>query len=181
MKVMPTDLDGVLLIEPHVHGDARGFFFESWHAERFAGAGIDAQFVQDNHARSGKHVLRGLHFQQPQAQGKLVRCIAGAIFDVAVDLRRSSKSFGQWAGYMLSAENKHQLWVPQGFAHGYLTLEDATEVVYKCDTYYAPEHEHVLAWDDDDVSIDWPLKGASPELSKKDRAGKPLAELEGFA
>ena len=181
MKVMPTDLDGLLLIEPQVHGDARGFFFECWHAERFAGAGIDAQFVQDNHARSGKHVLRGLHFQQPQAQGKLVRCIAGAIFDVAVDLRRSSKSFGQWAGYMLSAENKHQLWVPQGFAHGYLTLEDATEVVYKCDTYYAPEHEHVLAWDDPDVSIDWPLEGASPKLSVKDRAGKPLAELEGFA
>ena len=181
MKALSGTLDGPILIEPDVIGDDRGFFFESWNAARFAEAGIPAQFVQDNHAMSGKGVLRGLHFQQPRAQGKLVRCVAGAIFDVAVDLRRASPGFGQWAGYELSADNKRQLWVPAGFAHGYLALADATQVLYKTDAYYAPQHEHVLAWDDPDLAIDWPLDGNAPVLSAKDRAGQPLAALEGYA
>lgn len=179
MEVIPTPLAGAVAIEPIVFGDERGFFFESWNEAAFAAAGLPAQFVQDNHSRSMKGVLRGMHFQQPQAQGKLVRVVAGAVFDVIVDLRRSSATFGQWHGLELSAANKRMLWVPEGFAHGFLTLADHTDFLYKCTAAYAPEHEHTLAWDDPAVGIHWPLEG-TPQLSAKDAAGLPLAAVPGF-
>ena len=181
MQVIPTALNGPLIIAPKVHGDDRGFFLESWNAHVFAEAGLDIAFVQDNHSRSDKGVLRGLHFQQPQPQGKLVRVVSGAVFDVAVDLRRSSATFGQWIGVELSAANKRMLWVPRGFAHGFLTLADGTDVLYKCDAAYAPEHEQVLAWDDPDLGIKWPLDGLDPRLSDRDRAGRALSSIEAFA
>ena len=181
VRIVPTDLDGPLVIEPRVFGDERGFFLESWNRCAFAEAGLDLSFVQDNHSRSQKGVLRGLHFQNPGPQGKLVRVVSGAVFDVAVDLRRGSPGFGKWVGVELSAANHRMFWVPEGFAHGFLTLEDDTDFLYKCTAPYAPEAEHTLAWDDPDVGIDWPLGGMEVQLSGKDRVGKALREVEGFA
>ncbi|MFC3100225.1 dTDP-4-dehydrorhamnose 3,5-epimerase [Altererythrobacter lauratis] len=181
MHIIPCDIEGPLIIEPRVFGDERGFFLESWNAAGFAAAGLDLSFVQDNHSRSQKGVLRGLHFQNPVPQGKLVRVVSGAVFDVAVDLRRSSPTFGKWVGVELSAENKRMFWVPEGFAHGFLTLEDNTDFLYKCTAPYAPHHEHALAWDDPDIGIAWPLAGLEVKLSAKDLAGLPLDRVEAFA
>ncbi|QPL40866.1 dTDP-4-dehydrorhamnose 3,5-epimerase [Erythrobacter sp. A30-3] len=181
MNITECDIPGPLIIEPKVFGDERGFFMESWNAAKFAEAGLRIAFVQDNHSRSQKGVLRGMHFQNPGPQGKLVRVVRGAVFDVAVDLRRSSPTFGKWTGVELSAENKRMFWVPQGFAHGFLTLEDDTDFLYKCDATYAPQHEHSLAWDDPDVGIEWPLGGIDLQLSAKDAEGTRLSDLEAFA
>lgn len=181
MKVLPCEIDGPLIIEPTVFGDDRGFFLESWNAAAFANAGLDIAFLQDNHSRSQKGVLRGLHFQNPGPQGKLVRVVSGAVFDVAIDLRRSSPGFGKWVGVELSAENKRMFWVPAGFAHGFLTLRDGTDFLYKCDAPYAPDNEHSLAWDDPDLAIAWPTDGLEVQLSAKDRQGKSLSEIETFA
>jgi len=180
MEVTSTSLAGALLIEPRVFGDDRGFFFESWNEAAFSGAGIDARFVQDNHSHSMKGVLRGLHFQLPGAQGKLMRVVSGAVYDAIVDLRRSSPTFGQSFGVELSAANRRMLWVPEGFAHGFLTLMDGTDFLYKCTAPYAPEYEHSLAWNDPAVGIDWPLDGA-PVLSGKDALGMTLSALPAFA
>jgi dTDP-4-dehydrorhamnose 3,5-epimerase len=180
MKVTPTALADVLAIEPAVYGDDRGFFYESWNAKRMAAAGIDATFVQDNHSRSARNVLRGLHYQVEHAQGKLVRVVAGEVYDIAVDLRRSSPTFGRWVGERLSAANKRMLWVPPGFAHGFLVLSDAAEFLYKTTDYWFPEHERTLKWDDPALGIDWPLDG-EPILAAKDRAGVPLAAAETYA
>ena len=180
MKVVETALPGVLIIEPRVFGDARGFFMETWNALAFAEAGLDLAFVQDNHSRSQKGVLRGLHFQNPFPQGKLVRVARGAVFDVAVDLRWSSPYFGKWFGVELSAENQRMLWVPEGFAHGFLTLEDDTDFLYKCTAPYDPACEHTLAWDDPAVRIDWPVSGFDPVISEKDARGLSLAEVPVF-
>jgi len=180
MNIIETAIPGVLIIEPKVFGDERGFFMESWNARAFAEAGIDIDFVQDNHSRSSRGVLRGLHYQQPGPQGKLVRVTAGAVFDVAVDMRRSSPSFGQWVGVELSAANKRMFWVPEGMAHGFLCLEDGTDFLYKCRGYYDPANEHSLLWNDPAVGIEWPLDGITPQLSAKDEAGKPLAEAVTF-
>jgi len=182
VKVFDTALPGVKLIEPRVFGDDRGFFLESWNARTFAAAGIDAGFVQDNHSQSAKGVLRGLHYQIRSPQGKLVRVVCGAVFDVAVDLRRSSETFGRWVGYELSADNKRQAWIPPGFAHGFLSLRDGTELLYKCTDFYSAEAERSLIWNDPDIAIAWPLNGmAKPLLSDKDAAAKTLAEIEVFA
>jgi len=182
VKVIDTALPGVKLIEPRVFGDDRGFFLESWNARTFAAAGIDAGFVQDNHSQSAKGVLRGLHYQIGSPQGKLVRVVSGAVFDVAVDLRRSSETFGRWVGYELSADNKRQAWIPPGFAHGFLSLRDGTELLYKCTDFYSAEAERSLIWNDPDIAIAWPLNGmAKPLLSDKDAAAKTLAEIEVFA
>ena len=181
MKVVETALPGVLLIEPKVFGDERGFFLESWNAAAFAAAGIDAAFVQDNHSRSRRGVLRGLHYQIVEPQGKLVRVTQGAVFDVAVDMRRGSPHFGQWAGSELSADNHHMLWVPPGFAHGFVVLSDTADFLYKCTTPYAPVDERAVAWDDPAIGIDWPLGGTVPTLSAKDAAAPPLAKAEVFA
>ncbi|MDE3170292.1 MAG: dTDP-4-dehydrorhamnose 3,5-epimerase [Acidobacteriota bacterium] len=179
MEFLPTDLPDVVLIKPRVFGDARGFFMETWEANVFAASGLDIKFVQDNHSLSVKNTLRGLHYQIQHPQGKLVRVVAGEVFDVAVDLRRSSPSFGKWVGMILSAENKQQLWVPPGFAHGFLVLSDTAEFVYKCTDYYAPQHERTLFWNDPEIGIEWPLSaGQVPLLSDKDRAGKRLPEAE---
>ncbi|MGB3795223.1 MAG: dTDP-4-dehydrorhamnose 3,5-epimerase [Alteraurantiacibacter sp.] len=181
MKIVKTAIEGPIIIEPQVFGDERGFFMESWSQAKFAEAGLDIPFVQDNHSRSQKGVLRGMHFQNPGPQGKLVRVVRGAVFDVAVDLRRSSPTFGKWTGVELSAANKRMFWVPQGFAHGFLTLEDETDFLYKCDAPYAPQNEHSLAWDDPAVGIEWPTEGLDVQLSAKDRVGTALADLEAFA
>ncbi len=181
MNIIETALPGVLIIEPRVFGDPRGFFMETWNAAAFAAAGLDLAFVQDNHSRSQKGVLRGLHFQNPGAQGKLVRVTSGAVFDVAVDLRASSPTFGQWAGVELSAENKRMFWVPEGFAHGFLTLEEDTDFLYKCTAPYAPHSEHTLAWDDPAVGIEWPDLGMAPIISDKDTRGASLADAAVFA
>jgi len=181
VKILPCSIEGPLIIEPQVFGDERGFFLESWNAAKFAEAGLDLVFVQDNHSRSDRGVLRGMHFQNPGAQGKLVRVVNGAVFDVAVDLRRSSPNFGKWVGVELSAANKRMFWIPEGFAHGFLTLEDGTDFLYKSTTPYAPQHEHCLAWDDPEVAIEWPLDGIEPKLSGKDCEGLPLASVETFA
>lgn len=180
MKVIETDIPGPLIIEPEVYGDERGFFMETWNKSAFAQAGLTMEWVQDNHSHSQKGVLRGLHFQNPGAQGKLVRVTRGAVFDVAVDLRRSSSHFGKWVGAELSAQNKRMLWVPEGFAHGFLTLSDDTDFMYKCTARYSPESEHTLAWDDPAVGIVWPDVGMSPVLSEKDKAGLPLADVRAF-
>ena len=181
MKVAATAIPGLLLLEPTIHKDARGFFFESFNQKRFEDAtGLNIRFVQDNHSRSVKRVLRGLHYQIRRPQGKLLRVTAGEVFDVAVDLRRSSTTFGKFVGLVLSAANKKQLWIPEGFAHGYLVLSDAAEVLYKTTDYYAPEHERCLIWNDPDVGIDWP-KVDEPILSAKDRLGLPLGKAEVFA
>jgi dTDP-4-dehydrorhamnose 3,5-epimerase len=179
MKALPTRLPGVLLIEPRVFGDSRGFFFESWNEREFERAGIRARFVQDNHSRSGKGVLRGLHYQIRQPQGKLVRIIEGEIFDVVVDLRRSSSTFGKWEGVRLSARSKNMLWVPVGFAHGFCVLSDFAEVLYKATDFYAPEHERSIMWNDPDIGINWPLS-AAPLLSPKDAVGVRLRDAEVF-
>ena len=181
MNVVPTAMVDLLIIEPQVFGDERGFFLESWNAQTFADAGLDIHFVQDNHSRSAKGVLRGLHYQKPNPQGKLVRVVSGSAFDVAVDLRRSSPTFGQWAGVTLSAANKTLFWVPPGFAHGFLSLEDGTDFLYKCTEPYAPADEYSIQWDDPAIGIDWPLGDIVPQLSAKDRAGQSLAEAEVFA
>jgi dTDP-4-dehydrorhamnose 3,5-epimerase len=177
VNVTPTAIPDVLVIEPKVFGDQRGFFLESWNERAFAAAGIGAHFVQDNHSRSGRNVLRGLHYQLRQAQGKLVRAIAGEIYDVAVDIRRGSPTFGRWAGERLSAENRRMLWVPPGFAHGFLVMSEAAEVLYKATDYYAPEHERSIAWNDPELAIAWPLAG-TPVLSGKDAAGTRLRDAE---
>lgn len=182
MKFSPTELPDVVRIEPVVFGDDRGAFMETWRADLFAEAGIDVPFVQDNQSRSTRGVLRGLHYQIQQPQGKLVRVISGRVFDVAVDLRRSSSTFGRWAGVVLDAADPCLLWVPPGYAHGFYVLSDVAEFVYKCTDYYAPQHERVVRWDDPEIGIAWPLAGDAPlELSEKDRAGSPLAEVDLFA
>jgi len=179
--VIPTAIPDVLVLEPKVFGDARGFFFESFNARDFAEAtGVDAQFVQDNHSKSAKGVLRGLHYQIQHAQGKLVRVVQGRVFDVAVDLRKSSPTFGRWAGTELSAENNRQMWVPPGFAHGFVVLSESAEFLYKTTDYWYPDHERSLAWNDAAIGIEWPIDFA-PQLAAKDQAGKLLAEAEVFA
>jgi dTDP-4-dehydrorhamnose 3,5-epimerase len=177
VNVAPTALAEVLLLEPKVFGDARGFFLESWNRRAFEAASMRADFVQDNHSRSARGVLRGLHYQLKQAQGKLVRVVAGEVYDVAVDIRRSSPTFGRWVGVALSADNRRMLWIPAGFAHGFLVVSDAAEVLYKTTDYYAPEHERTIAWDDPELGIAWPLAGA-PVLSGKDAAGMRLRDAE---
>ena len=180
MKVTQTSIPGLLVLEPKVFGDSRGFFMESFNARTFRElTGLDVDFVQDNHSRSGKGVLRGLHYQIQQAQGKLVRVVRGSVFDVAVDLRRGSPTFGQWEGVELSEENQRQLWIPPGFAHGFLVTSDSADFVYKTTDYYAPEHERSLLWNDPAVGVAWPLEG-TPLLSAKDVAGKMLADCETF-
>jgi dTDP-4-dehydrorhamnose 3,5-epimerase len=180
MKVTPGALPEVLMLEPRVFGDDRGFFLESYNQRVFREAtGVDADFVQDNHSRSARNVLRGLHYQLKQAQGKLVRVVAGEVFDVVVDLRRSSPRFGRWMGLHLSAENKRMLWIPAGFAHGFLALKEATEVLYKATDYYAPEHERCVVWNDPDIAIEWPLAGV-PLVSEKDGRGVALKLAESF-
>jgi dTDP-4-dehydrorhamnose 3,5-epimerase len=170
----------VLVIEPAVFGDARGFFFESWNRRAFSALiGRDVEFVQDNHSASARNVLRGLHYQVQQAQGKLVRAAAGEVYDVVVDLRRSSPTFGRWVGERLSAENHRMLWVPAGFAHGFIVLSERAEFLYKTTDYYAPEHERTLLWNDPALGIDWPLAG-EPVLKPKDAAGLPLAQAETY-
>ena len=181
MKLIETAIPGPVIIEPQVFGDDRGFFMESWNQARFAELGLDLTFVQDNHSRSRHGVLRGLHFQNPNPQGKLVRVAAGRAWDVAVDIRRSSPHFGKWVGVELSAANKRMFWVPPGFAHGFLSLEDGTDFLYKCTALYEPASEHSLLWNDPDIGIEWPLEGIEPELSAKDKVGQPLAAIEAFA
>jgi dTDP-4-dehydrorhamnose 3,5-epimerase len=179
--VTPTALTDVLVLEPRVFGDARGFFLESFNARRFAEAtGVRAEFVQDNQSRSARGVLRGLHYQIRQPQGKLVRVVRGRVFDVAVDLRRSSPAFGRWAGVELSEDNHRQLWIPPGFAHGFLVLSESADFLYKATDYYAPEHERAIRWDDPSVGIDWPIAEQAPLLSAKDRAAPSLAAAEHF-
>jgi dTDP-4-dehydrorhamnose 3,5-epimerase len=179
MKATPTRLPEVILIEPKIFGDARGFFFESWNEREFERAGIRARFVQDNHSRSARGVLRGLHYQVRQPQGKLVRVTEGEIFDVAVDIRRSSPDFGKWVSARLDAQSRTMLWVPAGFAHGFCVLSDYAEVLYKTTDFYAPEHERSILWDDPELAIPWPLAG-TPALSAKDAAGKCLRDAEVF-
>jgi dTDP-4-dehydrorhamnose 3,5-epimerase len=179
MKFIPLEIPDVVRIEPTVFGDSRGFFLESFHRQRFHEAGLPTEFVQDNHSGSARGVLRGLHYQIRQPQGKLVRLVAGEIFDVAVDLRRSSPHFGRWVGATLSAQNKDQLWIPSGFAHGFYVLSAWAEVLYKATDYYAPQWERSLLWNDPALGIDWPLvEGQEPVASKKDRNGLPLARAE---
>ncbi|WUR14063.1 dTDP-4-dehydrorhamnose 3,5-epimerase [[Empedobacter] haloabium] len=180
MKVTTTPIDGLLIIEPTVFGDDRGFFYESFNAQRFADlTGVRADFVQDNHSRSARNVLRGMHYQIQQAQGKLVRVVSGSVYDVAVDLRKSSATFGKWFGVELSAENKRQFWIPPGFAHGFAVTSEFAEFLYKTTDYYAPEHERALLWNDPAVGIEWPLDG-TPLLSAKDQKALPLAQAEVF-
>lgn len=179
MKAERCSIADVLLLEPKVFSDARGFFMETWNARTFENLGINAQFVQDNHSRSSKNVLRGLHYQIRQPQGKLVRVTAGEIWDVAVDLRRGSASFGRWTAAALSADSRRMLWVPAGFAHGFLVLSEHAEVQYKTTDYYAPEHERTLLWNDPALAIAWPIAG-EPVMTEKDRRGMPLAVAETF-
>lgn len=180
MKVTQTSLPGVLLLEPVVHEDARGYLFESYNEHDFTQhTGIRTHFVQDNHARSMHNVLRGLHYQIRQAQGKLVRVISGAVFDVSVDLRRSSPAFGRWTGVHLSAENKNMLWIPEGFAHGYLTLSKTSDLLYKTNNYYSPPNERCMLWNDPDIGIEWPLNG-DPILAAKDCDGTRFKNAELF-
>jgi dTDP-4-dehydrorhamnose 3,5-epimerase len=178
MRFVPSEIPEVLLIEPQVFGDSRGFFMETWHAAKFAAAGLDCNFVQDNHSKSVQGTLRGLHYQIRKPQGKLVRVTSGEVFDVAVDLRKSSPFFGRWVGEILSAENKKMLWVPPGFGHGFYVLSPEAEFVYKCTELYAPEHERCIRWDDPELGIAWPLLAQAPLLSAKDLAGVSLAAAE---
>jgi dTDP-4-dehydrorhamnose 3,5-epimerase len=181
MKATPTEIPDVIILEPHVFRDARGFFMETYHARRLAELGITAQFVQDNHSQSQRGTLRGLHYQIRQSQGKLVRVVFGEIFDVAVDMRRRSATFGQWTGAILSADNKRQLWIPPGFAHGFYTLSETADLIYKVTDYYAPEWERTLIWSDPQVNIAWPLiDGQPPVLSAKDTRGRPFSQAEVF-
>jgi len=180
MKVIPTEIPDVLIIEPQVYGDDRGFFLESFNQKDFREkTGVNTTFVQDNHSMSLKNVLRGLHYQIPNPQGKLVRVVSGSVFDVAVDARQSSPTFGQWVGCVLSAENKRIFWVPEGFAHGFLVLSDRAEFLYKTTNYYYPQYEKTIAWNDADLGIDWPLE-TPPILSPKDQAGQPFKSVEVF-
>ncbi|MCX9156671.1 dTDP-4-dehydrorhamnose 3,5-epimerase [Niveibacterium sp. 24ML] len=182
MKVTATALPEVLILEPKVFGDTRGFFMESFNANTFREAtGLDVQFVQDNHSRSSRGVLRGLHYQLQQPQGKLVRVARGSVFDVAVDMRRSSPNFGKWVGVELSEENNRQLWVPAGFAHGFVVLSESADFLYKTTDYYAPAHERALKWDDPTVGVAWPLGDIVPSLSAKDQQGKAFADCDAFA
>jgi len=180
MKIIPTAIPDVVLLEPKVFGDERGFFLESWNKRSFAELGITADFVQDNHSKSQKNVLRGLHYQIEHAQGKLVRVVAGAVYDVAVDLRRSSPTFGQWVGFTLSAEDKRMAWIPPGFAHGFCVTSESAEFLYKTTDYYSPAHERTLLWNDPQLAIPWPLSG-EPLLAAKDKSGLPLTAAETFA
>jgi dTDP-4-dehydrorhamnose 3,5-epimerase len=179
MKVIPTSISDVKLIEPTVFGDERGFFLESWNAREFAAADIPETFVQDNHSRSARNVLRGLHYQIKQAQGKLVRVVVGEVFDAAVDLRRSSPTFGKWSGVTLSGENKRMLWITPGFAHGFLVTSDYAEVLYKATDYWVPEHERTLRWDDPELAIDWPVTG-EPVVSGKDAIATQFLDAETY-
>lgn len=180
MNIIRTKINDVLIIEPEIFGDERGFFFESFNAREFNEAvGQEIVFVQDNHSRSKKNVLRGLHYQIQQAQAKLVRVVEGEVFDVAVDIRKSSPTYGQWVGELLSSENKKQMWVPEGFAHGFVVLSEYAEFLYKTTDYYAPEFERCIAWDDKALNIEWPITGL-PELSTKDQQGRAFLEAEVF-
>jgi dTDP-4-dehydrorhamnose 3,5-epimerase len=179
MEFVPTRVPEVVLVKPRVFGDPRGFFLESWKASSFAAAKLPLTFVQDNHSHSSQWILRGLHYQVKQTQGKLVRVTRGAVYDVAVDVRRASPTFGRWVGAELSAANHHMLWVPPGFAHGFLTLTDEVDFLYKCTDYYAPEHERVLRWDDPELAIEWPLPpGVTPQLSARDAQGVAFRSAE---
>lgn len=180
MKAISTKLDGALILEAKIHGDARGFFMESYNAKTMRDLGIHCDFVQDNHSRSTKGVLRGMHYQIKQPQGKLVRVVRGSAFDVAVDMRKSSKTFGQWTGVELSEDNHRQFWIPPGFAHGFLSLSDSVDFLYKVTDYYAPEHERTLIWNDPKIGIEWPLQG-EPIIATKDLAGLPFDQMEAFA
>jgi dTDP-4-dehydrorhamnose 3,5-epimerase len=183
MKLIPTSLADVVILEPKVFGDDRGFFFESFNERSFMkliGAAQDIRFVQDNHSKSAKNVLRGLHYQIRQPQGKLVRVVRGEVFDVAVDIRKSSPSFGKWTGTTLSGDNKRQMWIPAGFAHGFVVTSESAELLYKTTDYWAPEYERCIAWNDPVIGIDWPI-GVEPALSGKDRQGSLLADAEVFA
>ena len=180
MNVIPTHIPDLLIIEPRIFGDDRGFFFESYNEKSFAEkTGISPKFVQDNHSLSTKNVLRGLHYQIQETQGKLVRVISGEVLDIAVDIRRSSPTFGQWASCLLTGENKRQFWVPEGFAHGFVVLSDSAEFLYKTTNYYAPQYDRVILWNDPDLGVDWQLKG-EPILSDKDKAGKRFKEADLF-
>ncbi len=181
MKVIDTAIADVKILEPKVFGDARGFFVETWNENAFADLGLDIKFVQDNHSRSGKGILRGLHYQLQQTQGKLVRALHGTVYDVAVDLRKSSPTFGQHVGVILSDENKRMFWVPPGFAHGFVVLSESADFLYKCTDFYAPQFERSLLWNDPALGIDWQLNGLAPQLSAKDKDGVPLAQCEVFA
>ena len=180
MKIIETAIREVLIVEPRVFGDERGFFFESYNRRVLESLGIQGEFVQDNHSRSAKNVLRGLHYQIRQPQGKLVRVISGAVYDVAVDIRRSSPTFGKWVGEALSADNRRMMWIPEGFAHGFLVLSEAAEFLYKTTDYWAPEHERSILWSDPDLAIAWPIDG-EPTLAAKDAAAKRFAEAEVFS
>ena len=181
MKFIPSNIPDVILIEPKVFGDHRGFFMETWQRNTFAENGIDFDFVQDNHSKSSQGILRGLHYQIQQPQGKLVRVVQGTVFDVAVDMRQSSPTFGQWVGYELSAENHHMLWVPPGFAHGFYVMSDSAEFVYKCTDYYAPEFERSLLWNDPHLAIDWQLvDNKAPVLSDKDAQAPMFSDAQKF-
>ena len=180
MNVIRTAIPDVLIIEPKVFGDQRGFFFESYNRRALEAHGVAYEFVQDNHSRSAKNVLRGLHYQIRQPQGKLVRVVAGEVYDVAVDIRRSSPTFGKWVGDILSADNKRMLWIPQGFAHGFLVLSEGADFLYKTTDYWAPEHERSLLWSDPDLAIAWPISG-TPTLAAKDAAAARLIDAEVFA
>lgn len=181
MNVIPTGIEGLLIIEPRVFADTRGFFLESWNSRTFAEIGLEMNFVQDNHSRSARGVLRGLHFQHPNPQGKLVRVTAGRAWDAAVDLRAGSATLGCSFGMELSAQNQRMIWISPGFAHGFLSLEDGTDVLYKCTTFYNPTHEYSIIWNDPDLSIDWPLDGLEPQMSVKDANGISLRALRAFA
>lgn len=181
MKIIETKLAGVKILEPAIYGDERGFFMETWQQKKFDELVCTSQFVQDNHSKSAKGILRGLHYQTENTQGKLVRVVAGEVYDVAVDIRKSSSTFGQWIGVYLSAENKRQLWVPEGFAHGFLVTSDSAEFVYKCTDYYNPEHEHTILWNDPTLMIDWPMEeNNAPILSEKDKNGKTFIDAAYF-
>jgi len=180
MNIIKTDIPDVLILEPRVFGDDRGFFFESFNSRAFRElTGLEPTFVQDNHSRSGKNVLRGLHYQIRQSQGKLVRVVSGEVFDVAVDLRKSSPTFGKWVSARLSAENKRQMWIPEGFAHGFLVLSESADCIYRTTDFYAPEHERSVLWNDPDIGVRWPMTG-EPVLAAKDRAGKLFKEADLF-
>lgn len=182
MRFTPTRISDVIVVDPDVHEDGRGFFMETWHERLFDEAGIRARFVQDNYTKSSSGTLRGLHYQIQKPQGKLIRVVVGEAFDVAVDLRQSSPTFGQWAGETLSAANKRSIWIPPGFAHGFIVTGDSAEIVYRCTNYYSRQHERTLRWDDKDIAIDWPLPGIEqPVLSAKDAAGALLKDADVYA
>jgi dTDP-4-dehydrorhamnose 3,5-epimerase len=182
VEFCPTEIPDVILIRPEVFGDPRGYFFESWEQRKFAAGGIDARFVQDNQSRSARNILRGLHYQVEQPQGKLVRVVTGAVFDVAVDIRRSSPTFGRWVGEILSDENYHMLWVPPGFAHGFVVLSEYAHFVYRCTDFWAPSHERSILWNDPDLNVAWPIPhGMEPLLSAKDARAQRLRDAQSFA